>query len=372
MPELPEVEQFRQLLLPLVSAELALHIEEVATSSRISLSEAQRNDIRATYNCSDVIRKGKQLCLVLTSGTTNKYLFLHMGMTGRIRVPGRVQNWGHIKPDDEGSDAEDVDFPPKFTYLIFSAGSYKAYFCDPRKFGVCFLADDKGSLDALAPDALGDDVAGIAADLTEKRVCVKALLLDQKRAVSGAGNWIADECLYQCGIHPEQCFLTAAEAEAVAVKLKEVVTVAVDSLRRDTHYPKEWMFHYRWTKKKASKDASGRNIKFVTAAGRTSAVVSSVQKLRSAKGAGGSGGGRKRKLKVEDEESDCDEAGMQKVEDEDATKAQPVAKSEGQTKSAIQRKKSKKSATAEAKVPEEYVASSGTRRSSRNLKRNSS
>lgn len=365
MPELPEVEQFRQLLLPLVSTELALQIEEVATSSRIRLNEAQRNDIRATYNCSDVIRKGKQLCLVLTSETATKYLFLHMGMTGRIRVPGRVQNWGHIKPDDEGSDVEDDELPPKFTYLIFSAGSYKAYFCDPRKFGVCFLAGDKCTLDALAPDALGDNVAGIAAHLTEKRLCVKALLLDQKRAVSGAGNWIADECLYQCGIHPEQCFLTAAEAEAVAVKLKEVVTVAVDCLRRDTHYPEEWIFHYRWTKKKASKDASGRNIKFVTAAGRTSAVVSSVQKLRSAAAAGGVGGSRKRKLNGEDEE------GMQKVADEDVTEAKPGSKSERPTMSAMQRKKSKKSAAAETKIPLESIASNGTRRSSRNLKRNS-
>ena len=34
------------------------------------------------------------------------------------------------------------------------------------------------------------------------RTSVKSVLLDQEKLVSGVGNWVADEVLYQSGIHP--------------------------------------------------------------------------------------------------------------------------------------------------------------------------
>merc|ERR1712157_418410 len=48
-------------------------------------------------------------------------------------------------------------------------------------------------------------------------------------------------------------------------------------------YPESWLFNYRWKKGKStgSKDFKGRFIKFETCAGRTSAFVPKIQKLRS-------------------------------------------------------------------------------------------
>ena len=84
MPELPEVEYFRQLLLPLVGTH-KLQIEITGSNSkRIQLSNEERKLIAESFCCTDVLRKGKKLCLVLSSrAERNRYLNLHMGMTGR-------------------------------------------------------------------------------------------------------------------------------------------------------------------------------------------------------------------------------------------------------------------------------------------------
>ena len=290
MPELPEVEYFRQLLLPLVGTH-KLQIEITGSNSkRIQLSNEERKLIAESFCCTDVLRKGKQLCLVLSSGAeTNRYLNLHMGMTGRIHVQGAIaENWGGRKKlGGVGGKADENTFPPAYTHLIFKAGDYTACFCDPRKFGSCNLASDLAQTDALAPDALtcldAETIrTRILPTLTNQRLGVKALLLDQKRCVSGVGNWVADEVLYQCELHPEQKNLTEEEAKDLLERLQRIVAVATDALKNNTHYPQTWLFGYRWTKKKATKDAVGRKITFVTSSsGRTTAIVASIQKLRS-------------------------------------------------------------------------------------------
>lgn len=138
--------------------------------------------------CSDVLRKGKQLCMVLHRSTVGRgggrrrsssvslgerggsysaeeanqrnypttnslqgntannnkedyyYLFLHMGMTGSIQSPGVFTAWGHkegseknktttnkTKDKDDGGNAEGGDcYPPKYAYLTFQTGDYCA------------------------------------------------------------------------------------------------------------------------------------------------------------------------------------------------------------------------------------------------------
>jgi len=343
MPELPEVEAFRQLLLPLVvapedgrsssssSSSRLLQIEARGEPNvnRLKLTQAEREEISVSYACTDVRRKGKQLCLVLTTQTTNdssstdsintKYLFLHMGMTGRIRVPGKEENWGGKKLNGEeidsvkkkvtASQSMEDDVPPKYTLLIFTnpTNGYTAYFCDPRKFGSCHLADDWSALDELAPDALHccDDNSivqdHILPALSHQSRGIKAILLDQKKAVSGVGNWVADEVLYQSHLHPDQTHLTSAEAAHVFATLQSIVQTAVACLvEHDTHYPQDWLFAYRWTKQQAgSKDAQGRTLTFLQSGGRTSAIVASIQKLDKSRKAnkkkGKDGGGGKAK-----------------------------------------------------------------------------
>ena len=71
-----------------------------------------------------------------------------------------------------------------------------------RRFGKAFLADGMDAFDELAPDAfleLPEENAWATA-LSRQRVGVKALLLNQKKLVSGVGNWIADEVRVTSGL----------------------------------------------------------------------------------------------------------------------------------------------------------------------------
>ena len=290
MPELPEVESFRRLLLPLVSSSTTLSFE--LTSDKPPKSFVSQDDVAALNNKTyliDVKRKGKRICMVLkcmhmhnmnmhTEKIRNQdhfYLFLHMGMTGRISTPDHV-------PRLESLGSE--DYPPKYTHIKFNCGEEEACFSDPRKFGWVVLKPSlEDGFGELAPDALDIrqvDVQG----LIDQRVSIKALLLDQKRVMCGVGNWVADEVLYQSMIHPEQKQLSEEQADLILSKTREILTEAVNCLDRRDTFPCSWLFHSRWSKRSATKgsavkDAEGRKLAFITAGGRTSAIVPSIQKL---------------------------------------------------------------------------------------------
>ena len=316
MPELPEVEWFRRVLLPLVDARGTrppLTFELVGDSPpRKWVPTADVAAHTGRWRCADVLRKGKQLCMVLerpaaaegtgTAGGRKEvgHFYLHMGMTGRLVSPTRSCGWGHkYVKEDEGPNGDGVTWPPRFTYLLLRSGEATVAFADPRKFGACHFhfpdSDGDGDGDGgepalfrdLAPDALADTAtpaqrAAMAATLAGRRLGVKALLLDQKRVASGVGNWVADEILYRREIHPDQAHFTEDEALGVVDALRDVMAVAVDCLDRGVPYPDDWLFGYRWTGKKAGKDSRGRSLSFVTSGGRTSAIVASLQKLQKA------------------------------------------------------------------------------------------
>ena len=304
MPELPEVERFRQLLLPLVgtttpsaSSNNQQHRSTAAAARRVTdddalrrtkmvlrlprdqlypsqpprkwLSEEQMEVISGHYSCVDVQRKGKLLGMVLDryytvdddggssedhrkdSGDEEQryYLFLHMGMTGRISTRNSLLRLKSLKtskknrqkrdeededgqtPADDAGEGEGAEYPPPHTYLMLQTDSYEVCFSDPRKFGSCELTTNMEPFDLLAPDAFFPSYSGkgsnnnddsevvveeqILPKLANQSTGIKAMLLDQKRVVSGVGNWIADEVCYQCQIHPDQSFLSDEQAKQV-------------------------------------------------------------------------------------------------------------------------------------------------------------
>ena len=190
MPELPEVENFRRLLLELVANSQSDTLMINCTSENPPRSFLTANQIKTlSGKCyvKEVLRKGKLICLVLEcveKQVGNVYLFLHMGMTGRISTPTYVPTLESL--------SNDVSYPPSHTHLTFKTHTTEACFSDPRKFGSVTLETSLLPFDDLAPDALTDfDV--------EKLVCqsmgIKSVLLNQKKVVSGVGNWVADETL---------------------------------------------------------------------------------------------------------------------------------------------------------------------------------
>ncbi len=332
MPELPEVEHYRQILLSLVCNEndqqkksIRLEFGPPPLPTKRFPSERTIELINeGDYNIIDVLRKGKVLCVVLkktsSSGTTRTakeddmltttiieeadiitgkeatiLISLHMGMTGRISSPD------HIPKLESLSD--ECSYPPPHTHLIINSpnNGQQACFSDPRRFGSVFVHGcngqsniiDKDSIPAfqeLAPDALAasaQDSRRSSEDIVHKfanqKKVIKAILLDQRQVVSGVGNWVADEVLYRSRLHPDQSFLTISEASKLVSEIHHVLSTAVKCLNDgEKQFPEEWLFHRRWrgggNKGTNSKDVNGKTISFVKSGGRSSAIVPSLQK----------------------------------------------------------------------------------------------
>jgi formamidopyrimidine-DNA glycosylase len=355
MPELPEVEQFRRLLLPLVSTTKPVIFTSVQHNPPRAWPTAEQfESISDNFYCKDVIRQGKQIVMVLqqiaTAGKVKqeqpkeKFMLLHMGMTGRITTKASTCRFGHHAEDFKA----DAEYPPKFTYLTFQMGDFEAAFSDPRKFGSCELRDDPTAFDGLAPDAWTATETEIENHilprLTEQKRGIKAILLDQKRACCGVGIWVVDEVLYQENMHPDQAFLTQEQATAVFAKLQVILSSAIDCLHNDMPYPGDWLFLFRWTKKKAgSKDSKGRPIAFVTSGGRTSAIVASIQKL--VKSQGTKAVSTSKNIKKEDTEEKTQVSAGKKERPSKKVKKEPEAEYKADSKS-----KSKKMSRSEEKV----------------------
>ena len=148
---------------------------------------------------------------------------------------------------------------------------------------------DASPLKENGPDPVRDKnivtVEWLAALLRRKKVPVKALLLDQAN-LSGVGNWVGDEVLYQARIHPEQYSNTFDDEQVKQLHnaLMHVCTTAVETLADSKMFPEDWIMKYRWNKGK--KDANvlpnGEKIVHLKVGGRTSAIVPSRQKKTAA------------------------------------------------------------------------------------------
>ncbi|KAL6953296.1 Formamidopyrimidine-DNA glycosylase [Sarracenia purpurea var. burkii] len=193
-------------------------------------------------------------------------------------------------------------------------------FTDKRRFARVRLLKNPASvppISELGPDALLEPMTidEFIISLSKKKIGIKALLLDQS-FISGIGNWIADEVLYQARIHPMEVVSSLSKEGCVALHkcIKEVVQFAVEVDADCTRFPLEWLFHFRWGKRpgrvngkmvigkavEVGADSSqfpsswifhsrekkpgkafvdGKKIEFITAGGRTTAFVPELQNL---------------------------------------------------------------------------------------------
>lgn len=193
-------------------------------------------------------------------------------------------------------DSEYEEWPPKFwKFHLTTEGKtpVEIAFTDARRFGRVRLVDCPGEqirkfspLVENGPDPVVDkDVFTedyLRSKMTSKHVPIKALLLDQAM-ISGIGNWVADETLYQAKVHPEQYCDDFGDAEIKKIydSIKYVCDLAVEKLGDSDQFPEHWLFNHRWGK--GSKDASsklpnGEKLAFITVGGRTSCYAPGVQK----------------------------------------------------------------------------------------------
>lgn len=237
----------------------------------------------------DAGQQGKYFWMIMSSPP---HPVMHFGMAGWLRFKSE-HTFYYRKKDDE-----DEQWPPKYWKLMFETDGkgeekIEAAYVDLRRFGRIRLVDCPGKdirqhspLVENGPDPVQDKEKVTVEWLTElcqrKKVPIKAMLLDQAN-ISGIGNWVGDEIMFDAKMHPEQYANTLSDAQIKQLhkSIHYICSTAVDLLADSEQFPESWLFKHRWGKGK--KDApktlpTGEKIVFLTVGGRTSAVIPSIQK----------------------------------------------------------------------------------------------
>lgn len=189
-------------------------------------------------------------------------------------------------------------WPPKYWKFQLETDSdpkVEVAFTDFRRFGRIRLVDcpgeeirkhsplvENGPDPVLDKDVFTEDF--LRQKMKRRHVPIKALLLDQA-TISGIGNWVGDEIMYQAKLHPEQYCddFDDADISTLYKAIKYVCETAVEKLGDSDEFPEDWLFKHRWGKGKkdsATTLPNGDKIIHITVGGRTTCVVPSVQKKR--------------------------------------------------------------------------------------------
>jgi formamidopyrimidine-DNA glycosylase len=189
MPELPEVEAYRQLAERAVDREIAtVHAPDAWYLKRGLTARAARAALTGRRFVT-ARRRGKTL--YLDTSDSGPVLKLGFGMSGRLLVDGVAGVDRLLHTTNTPIQRWD-----RFAIRFVDGGDLRMR--DPRRLGRVELDADE---DRLGPDAAGLDLPGLRAALAASRAPLKARLMDQAR-IAGIGNLIADELLWRAGLDP--------------------------------------------------------------------------------------------------------------------------------------------------------------------------
>ncbi|XP_020226295.1 formamidopyrimidine-DNA glycosylase isoform X2 [Cajanus cajan] len=278
MPELPEVEAARRAVHEnCVGKKITKCV--IADDSKV-IDAVSRSEFEASVLGKLIVaahRKGKNMWLQLDSPPFPSFQF---GMAGAIYIKGvAVTQYKRSAVKDED------EWPSKYSkFFIELDDGLELSFTDKRRFAKVRLLKDPTSvppISELGPDALLEPMAleEFTKSLHKKKTEIKALLLDQSY-ISGIGNWVADEVLYQARIHPRQVASSLSDENCSTLYncIKEVIEKAIEVGADSSQYPTYWIFRSR-EKKQDKAFVDGKKIDFITAGGRTTAYVPELQKL---------------------------------------------------------------------------------------------
>jgi formamidopyrimidine-DNA glycosylase len=281
MPELPEVETVCRVMRQALTRKRITRVEVVPDAivfSGVAPQVVEHALLRRTVR--EVGRHGKFFWLTLDGeGPT---VFGHLGMSGWIRAFGKQGTRLHGHGD---APFDDQQGRPRFLKLgIYTRDKSGIVLTDPRRLGRVWLGsspETDSRLKRLGRDAFDDlptqpellDLFG------RRRIPIKAVLLDQG-ALSGIGNWIADEVLYQSRIAPKRsaASLTPAEVTALRRSIRRVLAHAVKVGAEHHRFPQSWLFEHRWGGTRGAAQIAGQQIVREEVGGRTTAWVPTRQK----------------------------------------------------------------------------------------------
>jgi formamidopyrimidine-DNA glycosylase len=218
MPELPEVESLRRLLLCSVRGRRII----AARTNEPRLRRLVAGDFDRTIagrTIDDVRRRAKYLLIELSGGMT---LLVHLGMSGSLT--------------HRGDGFRDDDFDPAHDHLRFQLDDGTALvYNDPRRFGLMKLVasahvDTTQEIRGLGPEPLEPEFNAdyLFKSSRGRRAAIKNLLMDQ-RIVAGIGNIYACEILFVAKVRPGRAagMITRDEASRITTYAKGILENAI-------------------------------------------------------------------------------------------------------------------------------------------------
>jgi formamidopyrimidine-DNA glycosylase len=188
LPELPEVETVVRSIAPHIVGRTIESAE--LRSRRVTRGGLEKTATALTGATIEGVRRhGKQILIALDRGV----LYVHLGMTGKL-----LWNASH----------------GKYTRAYLQLDRGALVYDDIRQFGrVEFYPAVPPALERVGPDALTVTFDDFFNRMKQRRVNVKALLLNQA-FVGGIGNIYADEALFAARIHPRTVSSRISEQRA--------------------------------------------------------------------------------------------------------------------------------------------------------------
>ena len=185
MPELPEVETVKNVLLPIVLGRKIIKID-VLNKNNIEGDSFEFVSKLTGQTFTNISRKGKYLIFHLSD---NNVFLSH------LRLEGKYIEFNENEPNS------------KYAKVVFHLDNNKKLcYDDSRGFGTMHLTTEDNyfnekEIAKLGPEPFYANPKDIYAKVKNKKIPIKTMILDQT-LMAGLGNIYADETLYACKIHP--------------------------------------------------------------------------------------------------------------------------------------------------------------------------
>ena len=210
MPEAPEIIITSQQLLNEVNKTLSN--VDIISGRYTHQTLLGYEELKFPYRIKNVFTKGKFLWIELSKNT---FIYITFGMTGEFSFE-----------------------ESKNTRIQFTINNKKLNFIDPRNFGTIEFSTNKDKLqqklNKLAPDVLrtimtDTDIVNMIYEFnqTRKNKNLVKVLMDQNSVVSGIGNYLCAEILYDAKLNPHR--------ETTSLTQQELLTLA-HSIRKISKY----------------------------------------------------------------------------------------------------------------------------------------
>ena len=215
MPELPEVETVKRVLLPIVKGRTITKIDILRATIVNNQSESFVNYFQ-NERFLDITRIGKFLIFHFTN---NKVLISHLRMEGK---------YIELLENEENT---------KYARVVFHLdNNHKLCYDDSRSFGRMLISDEESYLKEKEVAKLGpepfavDDVSFLLKKAKKISLPIKTALLSQE-LITGLGNIYVDEVLFASQIHPltPAKIINKEEWEKIIKESKRILKAAIEA-----------------------------------------------------------------------------------------------------------------------------------------------